>query len=734
MSISFTTAVVVTANTVTAVLSTVLLMLVLWQAPHRRSNRLFALVMFILALYSGVNGLARFIDPLGLDPEPVFYFAVTLYGLFVVSLFFFAAEFSRSRTPTTRIMQITGVVLFVIQAVALWSDHVTTNIRPVPSHDGGYTWDYTPIGLFTSITLVAYLLASAIALYRVPHERAKGLWRAPALVIGSPLAAAFVWPYVPIPLSALFLAAAAAVLGQQVLSHELFNPLREAHEQLAQRHAELREANRMKTQFLTSVSHELRTPLNSIIGYTELVLSGTYGPLNETQENRLEKVVRNGQNLLNLINDVLDLNRIEAGHVALNPRTLSTPDLLETALAAVEPQAAIKQLEIVRDFADAPPLYADELRARQIVTNVLANAVKFTHEGQITLRAFAHEGQIRIEVSDTGIGISPDQAEAVFAEFQQADNSTTRRYEGTGLGMAITKRLVELHGGAIWFESTPGEGTTFFLTLPAAPEPAVEGGRVEAVSNGAACVLVIDDSLEARELLADTLAGAGYTVRTAGSGAEGLAVARSLQPDAITLDVMMPGQDGWATLRQLKDMPETRHIPVIMVSIVDNHPLALTLGAHDTLTKPIALNSLLTTLEHTLAEPRPEAPVLVVDDSPDDRQLLAESLTRAGYTVEAVAGGAAALDWLAAHVPRLVLLDWVMPEVSGFDVLAAIRRDARLAHLPVIVITGKDLTPAEQALLRDRCAELVRKGYGGKALLLEAVQSAIAGAEPAIEG
>ena len=322
----------------------------------------------------------------------------------------------------------------------------------------------------------------------------------------------------------------------------------------------------------------------------------------------------------------------------------------------------------------------------------------------------------------------------MFAEFQQADNSTTRRYEGTGLGMAITKRLVELHGGAIWFESTPGEGTTFFLTLPAAPEPAVEGGRVEAVSNGAACVLVIDDSLEARELLADTLAGAGYTVRTAGSGAEGLAVARSLQPDAITLDVMMPGQDGWATLRQLKDMPETRHIPVIMVSIVDNRPLALTLGAHDTLTKPIALNSLLTTLEHTLAEPRPEAPVLVVDDSPDDRQLLAESLTRAGYTVEAVAGGAAALDWLAAHVPRLVLLDWVMPEVSGFDVLAAIRRDARLAHLPVIVITGKDLTPAEQALLRDRCAELVRKGYGGKALLLEAVQSAIAGAEPAIEG
>lgn len=472
MSISFTTAVVVTANTVTAVLSTVLLMLVLWQAPHRRSNRLFALVMFILALYSGVNGLARFIDPLGLDPEPVFYFAVTLYGLFVVSLFFFAAEFSRSRTPTTRIMQITGVVLFVIQAVALWSDHVTTNIRPVPSHDGGYTWDYTPIGLFTSITLVAYLLASAIALYRVPHERAKGLWRAPALVIGSPLAAAFVWPYVPIPLSALFLAAAAAVLGQQVLSHELFNPLREAHEQLAQRHAELREANRMKTQFLTSVSHELRTPLNSIIGFSEILADGLVGSVNSEQAECLKDILDSGRHLLTVINDLLDFSKIDAGRVKLEPASLEISTLFDELQRALAPLVEKKRQHLsFEQIGQLPPIIADPVRVKQVFLNLLSNANKFTPEGGsiVTTCRELEPGTLLFSVSDNGIGIRPEDHALIFEEFRQVDGSLTREVPGTGLGLTISKRIVELHGGRIWVESELHRGSTFYVTLPCTP-------------------------------------------------------------------------------------------------------------------------------------------------------------------------------------------------------------------------------------------------------------------------
>jgi signal transduction histidine kinase len=219
------------------------------------------------------------------------------------------------------------------------------------------------------------------------------------------------------------------------------------------------------------MSHELRTPLNSIIGYTQLVINGTYGALNDTQRDRLEKVIRNGHNLLNLINDVIDLSRIETGRFTLNRRPVQTANLLNSVLDTVEPLAAQKGLHITRDFANAPPVYADEQRVYQIITNIVANAVKFTQTGGITVRAPADSGMVQFEIADTGIGIAPEQYELVFVEFEQLDNSPTREYEGTGLGMAITKRLVEMHGGRIWLNSTPGQGTTFYVTLPVAAVP-----------------------------------------------------------------------------------------------------------------------------------------------------------------------------------------------------------------------------------------------------------------------
>lgn len=723
--ISYTTIVVVTANGVTAVLSVALLMLVLWQAPRRRSNQLFAFMMAALALYSTLNGFARFIDILALKPEPVFYAATTSYGIFIPSVFFFASEFAQNRSRPVKIIRAIGVVLFLAQLGALWTGHITTNIRPVESHDGGYLWDYTPFGAFANVTMIVYLLSSIVVLYRMPEERGRGLWRAPALIAASPISAAVIWPIVPIPLSALFLAGAAAVLGQQVLTHELFDPLSQLHAKLAQRNAELQEANRLKSQFLTNVSHELRTPLNSIIGYTELVMSDTYGPINATQHNRLGKVVRNGQNLLNLINDVLDLNRIEAGRIALNWTIVPTPGLIESALAAIEPLATHKSLDIERDFAGAPPLYVDEMRARQIVTNILGNAVKFTHEGSITVCAAGEGDRVRIEIGDTGIGIAADQFEAVFAEFKQADSSSTRQYEGTGLGMAITKRLVDLHGGDIQFQSVVGQGTTFTVWLPAASLSWASGDGERAVARGSVRVLVIDDSAETREMLADTLTRASYHVYTASSGESGLALAQAIHPHLITLDVLMPGMDGWDTLRRLKSRPDLQRIPVIIVSIVDNHPLALMLGAEDALPKPIVVERLLATLETALAGTGGAAPILVVDDAPDDLTLIADALQRKHYAVAVAGSGAAALDWLDQHTPRLILLDWVMPDVSGFDVLAAIRCSQRLAALPVIVMTGKDLSPEEQEFLHDRCADLVRKGYGGMETFLHAVHSAV---------
>jgi signal transduction histidine kinase len=260
------------------------------------------------------------------------------------------------------------------------------------------------------------------------------------------------------------------VLGVPVLRYELFNPLAELNAELARKNIELHESNRMKSQFLANISHELRTPLNSIIGYTELICNGTYGALNDTQRDRLQKVIRNGYNLLALVNDVLDLNRIETGRATLERRTITTGPLLDSVLDTIAPLATRKGLIITRDFSDVPPVFADETRLRQIVTNIVSNAVKFTQEGGVTVRAFGANDMVRFEFADTGVGIAPDQYDKVFEEFQQLENTVTREYEGTGLGMAITKKLVELHGGRIWLESMPGRGTTFFVTLPVARE------------------------------------------------------------------------------------------------------------------------------------------------------------------------------------------------------------------------------------------------------------------------
>ncbi|MBN1200373.1 MAG: hypothetical protein JXJ20_00825 [Anaerolineae bacterium] len=468
MTLSTTTVIVLTANSITAVLAAGLLMLVLWQAPHRRANQLFALTMLMLGVYSGVNGFGRFVGDLDIDPEPVFILAYTLYGAFVVAIFFFASEFTQAHTTTVHFMRGAGVILLVIDSALMWSGRFATGVQPIDSHDGGYKWDMTPLGIFATFLVVIYLGATAIVLYRIEDERGRRLWVAPMLVIASALSAMLIWPVVPVPLNALFLAAAAMALGLPVLRYELFNPLADLNAQLAEKNVDLERANQLKSQFLANMSHELRTPLNSIIGYTELALNGTYGGLNDTQRDRLEKVVRNGYDLLTLINDVLDLNKIEAGQVVLERRDIATANLLNNIAATIEPLAAQKGLAIHRDYAGAPPIYADEIRIQQIMTNIASNAVKFTHEGSVTLRACRVENMVQLEVIDTGIGITPGQEDVVFAEFEQVDSSTTRQYGGTGLGMAISKKLVEMHGGRIWLESTPGQGTTFFVQLPAA--------------------------------------------------------------------------------------------------------------------------------------------------------------------------------------------------------------------------------------------------------------------------
>jgi signal transduction histidine kinase/CheY-like chemotaxis protein len=717
------TIIVLTANGITAVLAAALLMLVLWQAPRQRVNQYFALAMLALVLYCIANGFGRFIDDLNLDPEHATFFAITVYCVFVVAMFYFASEFAQDHSPTVRAMRMAGLALFAVQVAGMWSGLYTSGIRPVANENGSYQIDWTTGGHIGTVILLAYLAVSAIVLFQTRDSRGWSLWIAPALAIAQVLSSVLIWPVLPIPLAAMFLAAVALALGLPVLRRDLFYPIVQMNAELAQKNRALQKANRLKGEFLANMSHELRTPLNSIIGYTELVLNGTYGALNDTQRDRLEKVVRNGHSLLNLINDVLDLSRIETGRITLERRVIVTPALLDSVLALIEPLALQKGLTITRDFAGAPPLYGDETRVRQIVTNIIANAIKFTESGGVTLRATRDDGMLCLEIADTGIGIPSDQYEMVFAEFQQIDSSSTRRYEGTGLGLAITKRLVEMHGGKIWLESAVGQGTTFYVTLPVAAGSTA--ALAEAPTRQPNTVLIVDDNADTVQLLADVLGSAGYHTATAFSGPDALRIAQEIKPDLITLDVMMPGLSGWQVLRKLKEEPETRAIPVVIVSVIDNHPLAISLGANDAITKPLNSATLLKTLGRTLAQTRTNDPILVIDNREDDRELIASTLKHQGYQVECVTSGAQALTWLEHHVPSLIMLDLLMPGVSGFDILEAVRTNARLASVPVVVITAKDLTHDERAMLRERYASLLQKGLAGPDVLLHVVQEAL---------
>jgi signal transduction histidine kinase/DNA-binding response OmpR family regulator len=730
VSMTATTLIVLAANGITAIWCAALLMLVLWQAPRQRANQYFGITMFTLGAYVVANGLGRFIDELLLDAADTTYAAITIYGMFVVSMFFFASEFAQDLTTTTRFMRLIGVILVAVQSVALWTDNVMVGIAPSTTDHGSYHGEWTSIGQIAAANMLIYLFASSIVLYHMQDERVRSLWPAPALAGAGSLFAIIVWPSVPLPLNALFLTGAAAALGLPVLRHEVFNPRANLFARLAEKNEELEEANRLKSEFLATMSHEMRTPLNSIIGYAQLVVNGNYGVLNETQRDRLEKVIRNGYNLLGLINDVLDLNRIESGRVTLERHSIATPDLLESVLMVIEPLAQQKGLLIRREFKGCPPVFGDEMRIRQIVTNILANAVKFTDHGSIAIRASRAANVIKFEFADTGIGIHPDQFETVFAEFRQVDSSSTRRHEGTGLGLAITRRLVEMHGGHIWLESMPGRGTTFYVTLPAA-STGKTGPLARVVPRKAhgTAILTIVDNPDARDLLVDRFAGEGYRALASEAAADGLALAREHKPDAVVVDIMLPGLDGWQVLHALKSDPTTRHIPVIIVSAIDNRPLALCRGADDALIRPLNEDRLLAAVDRAAAGGPPRAPVLIVSGQREELDRVAALLQDQGYATQTAQTGAAAFDWMRDNVPRLLLLDLLLPEAAGLDVLVRVQKDARLFGVPVIVMTPPLSSAEQRAWVEQRHAKLIEDSPDS---VLRAVREALAAqAEPA---
>lgn len=605
-NISLITIIVTTANTFMAIVSATLLMLVFWQNPRGRVNQVFSLTMLILTAYSVGNILGRYIDEFNLDPKSVFYITIGLYALFVGLLFLFVVLFANlARYRAYRLALIASLFLSVLFIFLLLDGYIITDIRRADDNSGNYITSFSTIGYAAAFITILYPLTTTSVLYRLSKKQARlnSLWIAPALVVFGMIWTVSGWLLIPLPLNAFTLATAVFILGQAILRENLFYPLADLNRSLAEKNRQLDEANQLKNQFLANMSHELRTPLNSIINFAELMLDGIYGEINDQQANRLERVARNGRNLLSLVNDILDLNRIESGRIELHPTPVSAPELLDSVIAIFEPQIATKKLVVLREYADnVPKMLVDFLRGKQVFTNLLSNAVKFTHQGHLRIRILHQEPMVRVAIEDTGIGIPVDKQQAVFDAFQQADNTTTREYGGTGLGLNITKRLVEMSGGQLTMHSTVGTGTTFFVDLPCA-DPIVQALPKEPLrefdSNRPLKVLIIDDNHDARVLLQDTFKKDQHhrwQVFAAASGQEGLFQANAIRPNVITLDVMMPGMDGWQVLRQLKNSPALFQIPVIIVSVVDNQALATQMGAYALIAKPLNAHRLLEVL------------------------------------------------------------------------------------------------------------------------------------------
>ncbi|MDQ6602594.1 MAG: response regulator, partial [Chloroflexota bacterium] len=501
----------------------------------------------------------------------------------------------------------------------------------------------------------------------------------------------------------------------------------------------------MKSEFLANMSHELRTPLNAIIGFSELLQEQFYGPLNTEQDEYLTNIRTAGEHLLGLINDILDLSKIEAGRMELDLEDLDLPHLLASSITIVKEKAHTHGVRLSVDAGDTGATIADARKLKQIVFNLLSNAVKFTPSGGTVALSARTDGEVvEIAVADTGTGIGAEDQQKLFREFTQVDGSLSRRHEGTGLGLALTKRLVELHGGTIAVRSALGEGSTFTVRMPirrtedsglrteresAFPQSSSrpEGIQSPQSSRQVPRILVIEDDDPTAELIAAYLESAGYETRRARNGEEGLQLARELQPDGITLDVMMPVMDGWTFLQEFSADAELSKIPVIVLSLASDLKHGYSLGAAAVLGKPIRRDELFAALAKSNLLPTGGHParVLVVDDDPKAVDLVSDYLASFGHHVHKAYGGAHGIAIADDEHPDLVILDLMMPEVNGFMVVDKLRENPRTSDIPIIILTAKIVSADERRRLNGHIVAIAEKSGIDRAAFLSEVNRAV---------
>ncbi len=508
----------------------------------------------------------------------------------------------------------------------------------------------------------------------------------------------------------------------------------EANVQLVQANQQLEEASRLKSQFLANMSHELRTPLNSIIGFTNLVLTDDLQPPEGEQKESLEIVLKNARNLLALINDILDLSKIEAGRITVYPEEFHIESVVDDALTTVAPLIGGKPVELSSEISPGiPVLYSDSARIKQIVLNLLSNAAKFTDGGHIkVIVRLLERNFISLAVEDTGSGIPDDYQELVFEEFTQVDGSNTRKHGGTGLGLAISRKLARMLGGDLTVKSKIREGSTFTLTIPAiyrVPEKTrvLERTEVPPTPNVSPetnnLVVCIDDDPEVLMLLKNHLEAEGFEFIGVSDSEEAVESVRQNKPVLVTLDIMMPEKDGWQVLQELKADPGLKDIPVVIHSVVDNKALAVSLGADSYIVKPVDADRIVSVIRNFTGTSGGE--ILVVDDNEDFTNFLRNLLEKSKFKISIARDGVEAIEFLRANTTSLVFLDLLMPEMDGFGVVEKMYEDERLKEVPIVVLTAREVTDAERSALNSKIKNIVRKEGLTREIILREVNKFI---------
>jgi PAS domain S-box-containing protein len=532
---------------------------------------------------------------------------------------------------------------------------------------------------------------------------------------------------------------------------------------LQEKNVELEHASHMKSEFLANMSHELRTPLNAIIGFSEVLKDGLLGELLVQQQDYVNDIFKSGTHLLSLINDILDLSKVEAGKMTLDLEQLEVGTLVQESLLVVREKMLVHRIGLIIDVLDTlagfGPIWLDARKVKQILYNLLSNAVKFTADGgTLTLRArrvdsaavpggcYSH--YLELAVSDTGIGISAADQEKLFHPFSQIDSSLARRYQGTGLGLVMVQHLADIHGGKVALHSVQGEGSTFTVWLPwrdseqglgeaeEVPQPLALSTVVPQVklftpTGTMPLALVIEDDDNSAELLRLQLESAGFRVTRAGTAEAALELAAHDSPDLVTLDINLPGINGWEFLEGFRQLPKFAKTPVVIVSVTDDRSRGLSLGANQVLQKPVGREELVQAL-HTmgfLCSCAPPKTLLVIDDDPNVVQLLANYLTPAGFKLLSAFGGQKGIEVARRQLPDLIVLDLMMPEVSGFDVVDALKLDPITASIPIIILTAQSISAKDRALLGSDVQKVMEKSDFKHDQFVNAVRLAMANRE-----